>query len=489
MTLLVGANDGSRVWMVSDTAISGAGADLRSRTNYPKIEPSNDRRALIGFAGDKHHGQRIAREAAILPAGAAALDRLWRGHVDRQHSVDFLYGSVDSSGAHLKRIVRGKIEEVTTAHIGNTTAFAHFQKIRNNTQIDVVLLSMQTFICGIRGSESVPTELSNAIVAMMRLFAERQERDVGGWPLAYVLTSDGPVLCQYGYSASDPIFDRITPSSPVPHGTAEHGGYGLSVTELGNLEGVVVYQLQRQGGTVYVRTPDGYKAKSFAGPPEEFTAVASHQMGCPVHVWFSSRQFGIPKHISVLYDQQGNPCATIADDGQSLMTSVINILTPFRSKSARLCFDGSAEMHDDENTGNVDAALNEQKDMLILSIRNDQEVNDAVEMDAEALDGLIAQLGVLRASMNSEVSREPKIESGVGYMLVPDPLWRTEKRPLPPLDGILLKLRHPGFGWQTFLLPHHEAASLGSWLCEHSNKPTTPATALESDPERTSDQG
>ena len=48
---------------------------------------------------------------------------------------------------------------------------------------------------------------------------------------------EGAFMCGYGYSVSDPIFDRIAPGSIVPHGTAEAGGYGLSVTELANEKG------------------------------------------------------------------------------------------------------------------------------------------------------------------------------------------------------------------------------------------------------------
>ena len=484
MSLLVAANDGSRVWMLSDTAISGGVADLRSRTDYPKIEPSNDARALIGFAGDKHHGGRIAKEAAMKPAGAAGLDVLHCGHIDCQHSVEFLYGFVDSSGAHLKRIVGGKIEELPTAHIGNTAAFARFQEIRHRAQVDAIPLSLQTFICSLKGSEQMPRELEAALVAMIRLFAERQERDVGGWPLAYVLTSGGPILCRYAYSASDPVFDRIGPGAAVPHGTAECGGYGISVTELGDLEGIVVYQLQRPGGTVYVRTADGYEARKFAGLPEEFAAAASDALGRPVHVWVGNQPFGSPRKIAVLYDERGNACATVADDGERLMASVINITTPFRTNLATLRLSKEAEMQcDGEGNCCIETKLDDGKYSITLTIRSHNQVDNSIKLGPQALELLITQLGRLRASMNSEVSREPNIESGVEYMVVPDPIWRTKTPPPPPLAGILLKLRHPGLGWQAFLLPHHEATSLGSWLCEYSNRPSTAATNSEAEPE------
>jgi hypothetical protein len=49
-------------------------------------------------------------------------------------------------------------------------------------------------------------------------------------------------------------------------------------------------------------------------------------------------------------------------------------------------------------------------------------------------------------------------------VMVLDPAWRTEPPVHPSLSGITLRLRHPGFGWLTFLLPWHEVKKLGEWL-------------------------
>jgi hypothetical protein len=166
--------------MLSDTAISGGVIGLRDRSCYPKIEPSQDGRALIGFAGDKHLGSRIVREAAAHPAGDAGLNVLRRGHLDSEQSVDFLYGFLGSSGPCLKRVIRGEIDETPAVHIGNTSAFEHFQKLRHDTRIDLVPLTFQNFMCGLKGSHIPPPGLEVAILTMLRLFADRQERDVGG---------------------------------------------------------------------------------------------------------------------------------------------------------------------------------------------------------------------------------------------------------------------------------------------------------------------
>jgi hypothetical protein len=49
-------------------------------------------------------------------------------------------------------------------------------------------------------------------------------------------------------------------------------------------------------------------------------------------------------------------------------------------------------------------------------------------------------------------------------VMVLDPAWRTEPPVHPSLNGITLRLRHPGFGWLTFLPPWHEVENLGKWL-------------------------
>jgi hypothetical protein len=46
--------------------------------------------------------------------------------------------------------------------------------------------------------------------------------------------------------------------------------------------------------------------------------------------------------------------------------------------------------------------------------------------------------------------------------------WRTWPNVHPELPGILLNVRHRGYGWLGFLLPYKEAQGLGTWLVEHA---------------------
>jgi hypothetical protein len=94
------------------------------------------------------------------------------------------YGYMDDTGTHLVRISRGRAEELLTFHIGNTNAFEHFQRIRHDTEIHPVPDAVSIFFSGSRDTtnDPVPEGLNPAITSMLRLFAERSERDVGGWP-------------------------------------------------------------------------------------------------------------------------------------------------------------------------------------------------------------------------------------------------------------------------------------------------------------------
>jgi hypothetical protein len=264
MTLLVAGIEGTHIWMVSDTLITGGNIEVREREYKLKIIASQDGGALLGFAGDAHNGVRIIEQASRLPAGTDAVAFLLDNHLANP-SVDFAYGYVDKEKPHLVRISQGKASELLTFHIGIIDAFEHFQRIRHDAEVHPIPEAVVIFFAGSRAPDPVPAALNAAITSMLRLFAERSERDVGGWPLAYHLTSHGAFLSGYSYSASDPILTKIGPGSVVPHGTTEAGGFGLSVTELGHGDGVIVYWLQQPGGASFDGPLTDMKLRSSKG--------------------------------------------------------------------------------------------------------------------------------------------------------------------------------------------------------------------------------
>jgi hypothetical protein len=259
MTLIVAGIGAGAAWMVSDTLISGGDISLRDRHYQIKCIPSDDTKALIGFAGDTHHGNRLMEQAAKLPGGEEVVRML--ADAQRKHaSVDFLYAFLDQKLPRLFRISGGAAAaDVLTAYIGEKEAFEDFQAIRHAAEIDPVPRATEFFFFGTRAPCPIPQDVSRATLSMLRLFMQGRERAVGGWAVPYVLGAQGAFMCGYGYSVSDPILDQIAPGSVVPHGTAEAGGYGLSVTELGERAGMTVYWRQLPGGLVLTRQDTGYQ--------------------------------------------------------------------------------------------------------------------------------------------------------------------------------------------------------------------------------------
>jgi hypothetical protein len=199
VTLLVAAVSDSNIWMISDTAITGGVISTRQRAYQIKIVSSLDGHALIGFAGDRHHGARLMEAAAIAPAGPNAVDILISGHREYP-SVEFAYGYIDDRGPHLVRVSEGTTQEVPALYIGLPDAFEHFQRIRHDVDIDHAPEAVKAFVCGARGSEPVPEAVSTGITSMLRLFAERSERDVGGWAIPFFLTPEGAFLVPASHS-------------------------------------------------------------------------------------------------------------------------------------------------------------------------------------------------------------------------------------------------------------------------------------------------
>jgi hypothetical protein len=68
---------------------------------------------------------------------------------------------------------------VQTLNLGVADAFDHFRRIRHNRELDPVPDAMTIFCSGSRAAEPVPQAADDAIASMLKLFAEREEREVG----------------------------------------------------------------------------------------------------------------------------------------------------------------------------------------------------------------------------------------------------------------------------------------------------------------------
>jgi hypothetical protein len=468
MTLLVAQRDGLNVWMAADSAITGGPIGERQREYALKIVPSLDGRALIGFAGDHHHGTRLMHRAAALASGAEAARFLVESQRDYP-SVDFAYAYAEHTGCRLLRITDGQIEELQALHLGSTDAFDHFQRVRHAAEeIDHAPEAVKTFIAASRAAEPIPETLSKATTSLLRVFAERVERDVGGWVTAYFLTKDGTFLCGYGYAVSDPILTQLGPGSAVPHGTAEAGGFGLSVTELGERNGVVVYWLQMPGGVVFVREPETYTEHEFKGAPSEFISSATVALGRKIEIWFGDKPSGQPQSITILRDRNGVPSMAVANDRDVLSFSVLNVSSPFATRAALNLAENDPNALEKALEGDrVRLTFDADRKTTKLNLYVNKQPATAITLNVHELEGLIAQLGEARANLAEPIAYEPpqpKPGLPMRDVMVLNPTWRTEPPVHPNLNGITLRMRHPGFGWLTFLLPWHEVKNLGEWL-------------------------
>jgi hypothetical protein len=329
---------------------------------------------------------------------------------------------------------------------------------------------MKMLWCGARGAVAPPKQLTKAIATMLSLFAARGDPSVGGWALPYFVGPEGAVLCGYAYSVSDPIFSALTPGSILPHGTAERGGFGLSVTELGAREGVVVYWLQKPGGTIYRPTDEGFSQLHVTGPPSLFCAKASSILSMPVEVLFGDREPEGPlQKVSILRDDQGRPSVAVAHYDKSFTMSVINTGQPFHSTATLDLAPNPGKTP--VQIGPVTVELAEDRGSVRLGLVEGSA--HPITLTPEQTDALISALAATRSELSMPVSAEFPHEPGRRETLILDPAWRTEHSPHPVVSGIILRLRHLGHGWLGFVLPLHEARSLGTWLVNAAPVPDT----------------
>ncbi|MBV8521573.1 MAG: hypothetical protein JOY71_05495 [Acetobacteraceae bacterium] len=461
MSLLVaGINDG-HVWMVADTAIIGPDTPIRSPDHSPKIEICQDRAALAGFAGnDAFNAGRLIRALTTEPAGDAGLNLLLKG--SREQPVnEFAYAFFDGSRPRLLRVHCGEAKEETALYLGVQPAFEAFQRIRHKFVEPFAPKSLKLLVGGAKSGAQVPEALFNAVRAMLDLFATWSDRDVGGCALGYFLSEQGANFFSYGYGVSDPLFDKLAPGSLVPHGTPEEGGASLSVGQLADETGIVVYWLQRPGGTVFVRRPHGYERYDFDGPPAVFKQRVRDALGTTPEMWISDQPPGPIKAVRVMRDAEGRIHATIGDhDGGSITVAVQNVATSFDLSAEKdvtqPATSASTGVH--ANRGPISVSLSSDRKRARFTVVDQGKVIDAV-LSVEELDHHIQAIGDLRRQIVDEVPRE--LPSGP-HVVVPDPIWRTFEGLHPSLDGIVLHLRHIGLGWVSFLLPRHEAQSLGT---------------------------
>jgi hypothetical protein len=465
MTLLVAGINEQVLWMVGDTFVTGGPLGAREYEHQLKILPSEDGKALIGFAGDHYHGVQAIETARLQSTGRSVAEYLFS--VAREYPVEFAYGYQQDGVLRLLKVTNERVAEQNALYLGHSEAFDQFQAIRHRAQIDPVPKAIEMFLFGSASKDKPPRALSQSTSAMMRLFFERPERDVGGAAIPYMMGPDGIFLCEYSFAVSDPITDKLTRGDIVPHGTADRGGFALSVSSYNRHEGIVLYWLQKPGGFIFVRDGRGFRVVEIVGSPSAFCREA-RELNLDVQIFFSEKQnLGQPDSISVLHDQNGKAVITVAKYGRDLEFHAIDTSVDFRTTPSRVDFGGQDEL----SCSVARATVVEGGNSISIEFLKEEAEGLQVSYTAKQLDELIATLSNARSRLTEAVpvdhhegrSKEP---------FVIDPMWRTERAP-PPLQGIALRLRHLGVGWISFLLPHHEAASMGDWLSTNAQRTAT----------------
>jgi hypothetical protein len=456
--------------MVADTAITGPTMGSRDRQYKVKIEPIQQS-ALIGFAGDPLAATRAIRAAAGMHQGPQTVDYLLQEHL-RHAETDFMYAYVEKDAAHLFCVTEGTATESSAAHIGMHEAFSAFQEIKLARTLNPVPGALEKFIAGVvetpapssKDKPKLYEDVTEATIAMQKLFYKSSDRGVGGTAIPYVVTTAGARVYGYGYSVTDPGINALKPGSLINHGTAQFGGYGVSVTELRERDGIVIYWLQRPGGTVWLKADDWYQPHDFPGAPSAFKEAVRASLGREVDIWFGDGAQGTPESFRVLRDHAGRPRLTVAQSGRSLSFSWIQGSADDFSISSPVIKIDEGAMASDQDTSNekIIAKCSGDKLAAILTIAANAESPEPIQLSADELDKFIHQLARVRSEMTPQVPVE--LGEGTALDTVIDPAWQTRPLLHPALPGRLLALRHQGLGWLSFLLPPNEAAALGALL-------------------------
>ncbi len=111
------------------------------------------------------------------------------------------------------------------------------------------------------------------------------------------------------------------------------------------------------------------------------------------------------------------------------------------------------------------------KHKVVLNVFIDHSNAVTAELSAPEAEDLMEKIAFARAALKEEVAPELDPNARMKFTIA-DPAWRTGTDIVPhdvEGDGVLLALRHTGYGWLSFLLPHKEARALGRWLFENAN--------------------
>lgn len=112
------------------------------------------------------------------------------------------------------------------------------------------------------------------------------------------------------------------------------------------------------------------------------------------------------------------------------------------------------------------------REKVVLNVLVDDSNAVSAEFSASETEDLMEKIAFARAALKEEVISELDPMAKMKFTVM-DPAWRTSADIAArdtEAEGILLALRHTGFGWLSFFLPYKEAGALGRWLVENTRE-------------------
>jgi hypothetical protein len=125
----------------------------------------------------------------------------------------------------------------------------------------------------------------------------------------------------------------------------------------------------------------------------------------------------------------------------------LNVGAPFRARAA---VNLKGTDHDKAGglvaTDRLTVTFDDVKSTATIHLLTDAKPATQIELQARELDAVLAVLGEARAVMRDKVPIEPPEVRSAREVIILDPAWRTDPQLHPSLAGIILRLRHLGFG-------------------------------------------
>ena len=95
---------------------------------------------------------------------------------------------------------------------------------------------------------------------------------------------------------------------------------------------------------------------------------------------------------------------------------------------------------------------------------------ETLTLSTQEVEDLVTSLGDFRAEMSPQVATQ--WDPSLGAVAIPDPVWSSEPQML--LEGSLVHIRDPRFGWLHFFFPPKDARALGEALLRQADMEHAP---------------